>query len=532
MASGTNGPPLHSRLLQKLNRDVPTDWPSHSIFKVPNHLRRISKQAYDPQVISIGPYHHGKGQLKKMEVYKMCCLKKLLVRRTERSLERYLTALKDMEEKAREFYSEPLNHIGGEKFVEMMLLDGCFIIELIRKSTMGENDLPFAPFFSSRAMLDLLLVENQLPFFILLKLFDMTVMSNDQAKDFKAMAIKFFSKIMPGSLGIPKNQDIKHLLGLLHDSSQAPSPDFQEVRIFCLPEKVIRSQCPEVELNCCSSEVVRSSPPEPQEDQEIELAEADQEIELAENEQEIEIGSRVPISSRQYCRAPSIAFPSPASSEEILGTAVWPASLVGFWPFNKLRLWCKRAPDANSKEWRFISSATELNEAGINFKKIKGRLFDIKFQKGVMSIPTLSVNDHTESILRNLVVYEQCFEGTSSKCFTDYLIFMDCLINKGKDVKLLCRHRVIDNWLGDHVVVATLFNKVHDSVFISKDNFSYAGLFIEVNKHCKRKWNLWKANLWHNYFNTPWAVISFFGAVFLLLLSVLESVFEIRYFLQ
>ncbi|GLT58400.1 hypothetical protein SLA2020_529340 [Shorea laevis] len=496
MAGGTDGPPLHARLLQKLEGDVSPAWLSGSIFKVPNHLRRISKQAYEPQVVSIGPYHHGKRQLKKMEAYKMLYLKQLLEGTPEVSLEEYVTVLKGMEEEARKFYSEPLNHIGGEKFVEMMLLDGCFIIQLIRNSTRGRIDPPLAPFFFSRAMLDLLLFENQLPFFILLRLFDMTVMSNDQAEDFMDMAIKFFSKIMPGSLGRPENQDIQHLLGLLHYSSQAPSPDCQEARSFCLPEKVIRSLCHEVKFNCSSSEVVQSSPPEPPVYQESELA-----------------------------------VEPPDTSEEILGTAVGPASLVGFWPFNKLRLWCKRDSDTNSEEWRFISSATELNEAGINFKKIKGRLFDIKFQKGVMSIPTLSVNDDTESILRNLVAYEQCFKGASSKCFTDYLIFMDCLINTGKDVELLCRRRVIDNWLGDHVVVANLFNKLHNSLLISKDNFSYAGMFIEVNKHCKIKLNLWKANIWHNYFNTPWAGISFFYAVFWLLLSVLDTAFEIRYYL-
>ncbi|GKV50382.1 hypothetical protein SLEP1_g57089 [Rubroshorea leprosula] len=483
MAGGTDRPPLHTQLLQKLRGDVSPDWLSSSIFKVPNHLRRISEQAYEPQVVSIGPYHHGKDQLKKMEEYKMLYLKQLLegTPDPEVSLENYVTVLKDMEEEARKFYSEPLNDIGGEKFVEMMLLDGCFIIQLIRNTTRGRIDLPLAPFF--------------------LKLFDRT--SIDPEEDFMDMAIKFFSKIMPGSLGRPENQDIKHLLGLLHYSSQAPSPDCQEARSFCLPEKVIRSLCHEVKFNCSSSEVVLSSPPEPLEYQECELAE----------------------------EPPDIAEEPHDTSEEMLGTAVGLASLVGFWPFNKLRLGCKRDSDSNSKEWRFISSATELNEAGINFKKIKGRLFDIKFQKGVMSIPTLSVNDDTESILRNLVAYEQCFKGASSKCFTEYLIFMDCLINTGKDVELLCRRRVIDNWLGDHVVVANLFNKLHNSLLISKDNFSKARMFIEVNKHCKRKWNLWKANIWHNYFNTPWAGISFFYAVFWLLLSVLDTVFEIRYYL-
>ncbi|GKV32618.1 hypothetical protein SLEP1_g41212 [Rubroshorea leprosula] len=451
MAGGTDRTPLHTGLLQELEGDVSPDWLSRSIFKVPKHLRRISKQSYEPQVVSIGPYHHGKDQLKKMEAYKMFYLKRLLERRPEVSLEDYLKALKVKEKEARECYSEPLNLNGGEKFVEMMLLDGCFIIQLIRE----KNEAPHTDILLSRATLDLLLVENQLPFFILLLLLDMTGMSNDPFMD---MAIKFFSKIIPGFFGGPKNQedikhfleqkkkeDIKHLLGLVHDCWTFSR---------------------EAKLNLCSSGVVRSSPPEP--------------------------------------------------SEE-------------------LRFPLLKATDSE-KEWRFIRSATGLREAGIIFKKVdfkkdEGRLFDIKFEKGVMSIPTLRIDDHTESILRNLVAYEQCFKGASSKCLTDYITFMDRLINTWKDVQLLSHNGVIDNWLGDHDVVANMFNKLRDSVVISKDHFSYDGTFNSVNEHCDKKWNQWMANLRHNYFHNPWAVISLFAGIFLLLLTVLTSVMSVLSYL-
>ncbi|GLT40124.1 hypothetical protein SLA2020_142800 [Shorea laevis] len=523
MAGGTGKAlPLHVQISRKLHGDVSTDWLNCSIFKVPNHLRQINKQAYEPQVIAIGPYHHGKNpQLEKMEVYKMFYLKMLLRRRRESGLERYVTALEGMEEKARKFYSEPINHSGGENFVEMMLLDGCFIIELIRKTAMKEqrdpNDHLLTHFILRRAILDLLLVENQLPFFILSKLFDMTVMQDDEAKDFMGMTISFLSIMMPlpgSQISRPKKKDVMHLLGLLHDCwTFLPAP--QEVHITCSPgnlepheevkylsHKEVRSLSPKVKLTLCSSEVLPDV----------------RVIADYSSDEDLLVKGRPKLIP---CAAPLVRFPPPKESNPSISSESSEEEEIV--PIESIY--------PERKEWGFIRSATELREAGINFKKIEGRLFDIEFQKGVMSIPTLTINDDTESILRNLVAYEQCFKRTSPKYFTDYITFMDCLINTGKDVELLCRRKVIDNWLGDHEVVAAKFNKLRDSVLISEEDFSYAKIFKKVNDHCDRKWNQSKANLWHNYFNTPWASISFLAAVFLLLLTVLQSVFSVLSYL-
>ena len=37
------------------------------IYKVPYHLRKWNEEAYTPQVISIGPYHHSKKEFQPME---------------------------------------------------------------------------------------------------------------------------------------------------------------------------------------------------------------------------------------------------------------------------------------------------------------------------------------------------------------------------------------------------------------------------------------------------------------------------------
>ncbi|MBA0632764.1 hypothetical protein Godav_001444, partial [Gossypium davidsonii] len=106
-------------------------------------------------------------------------------------------------------------------------------------------------------------------------------------------------------------------------------------------------------------------------------------------------------------------------------------------------------------------------------------MFDIMFTKDtkVLKIPTLQVNDWTESLFRNYMAYEQFFPRGKPTYFVDYVVFMDNLINTGKDVQLLCKSEVIDNWLGDDEAVALMFNKLRDSIYMMSEDFYYADIF-------------------------------------------------------
>jgi hypothetical protein len=41
------------------------------IYRVPNKLRQVNKEAYTPKLVSIGPFHHGLEELKGMEKQKL-----------------------------------------------------------------------------------------------------------------------------------------------------------------------------------------------------------------------------------------------------------------------------------------------------------------------------------------------------------------------------------------------------------------------------------------------------------------------------
>ncbi|KAK8709503.1 hypothetical protein V6N13_060518 [Hibiscus sabdariffa] len=415
--------------------DRPSRQVGSVIYEVPYRLRQVKEIAYEPNVISIGPYHHGKPHLKAMEVIKRKCFDQILEVTNLESSE-FIKAMEALEERVRKCYEGPIDHC--DKFVEMMVYDGCFLVQLIR-NIYPEDLCKLGRHSQTDMWYDLLLLENQLPFFVLFKL-DCIIMRDGEGNldEFTRSALTAFQKGMPGTHIWSGNGnytsptiDTKHLLDLLH--------------------------------SCCR--------------------------------------------------------PSPQG----------------------IRQQQKFKPEAiqkSDRSWKFIRSATELEDAGINFsgevlqdrdqaQGIKSML-DITFTKDtkVLKIPTLRVDDNTERLLRNFMAYEQFTQMDEPTYVSDYVVFMDNLINTGKDVQLLCNSRIIDNWLGDDEVVAQMFNKLRDYVCFT-DDFYYAETFVRVNKHCERKWNKYKAILKKDYFNSPWSLCSFLAAVVLLLLTVLQTTYTV-----
>ncbi|THG05823.1 hypothetical protein TEA_026434 [Camellia sinensis var. sinensis] len=371
------------------------------IFRVHKQLRGVNEKAYEPETVAIGPYHRGKHSLQMMEEHKLRYLKLLLKRKNESSADKYVTAIASLEQEARRCYAEPIS-LSPDEMIEMLILDGCFIIELVWNFEIAclrdKNDPIFKmDQIDNSLQRDLMLFENQLPFFILYELFDLIEIPNNHNKLIR-LALCFFSDLLP---------DRGH-------------------------------------------------------------------------------------------------------SDLVLGIV-------------------PNGDGSNKKgNWRFIPNTIELQEAGVKLVKIEGAsLFDIKFEYGVMKIPPLTIEDRTESFFRNLTAYEQYCPDNQLTYITDYVGFMDCLIDSPKDVEILSRRGIIDNWLGDDEVVSTIFNKFSDAVTGPTSHFQYADIVNRVNIHCGKRRNRWMAMLNRNYLNSPWAFISILAALVLLLLTSTQTVFTV-----
>ncbi|VVA32746.1 PREDICTED: UPF0481 [Prunus dulcis] len=173
---------LASSIQAKLHQQSPSR-AHHCIFRIPHVLLKGKEEVYVPHLLSIGPFQRGL-QFQAMEVIKSWYLHCLLDRKPTPTtgLEDFVGAIRDMEQDCRDCYEENID-LTSDEFVEMMVVDGCFIIELFRKFSgevlIKDDDPVFhRPWMEPILINDLLLLENQLPWKVIDRLFDLTRESN------------------------------------------------------------------------------------------------------------------------------------------------------------------------------------------------------------------------------------------------------------------------------------------------------------------------------------------------------------------
>ncbi|KAM7274954.1 hypothetical protein ACFE04_016820 [Oxalis oulophora] len=400
------------------------------IFRVPQSLIEINVKAYHPHVVSIGPYHHGKLHLNMIQEHKGRLLGNLLDR-TETSLETLIAAVADMEGTIRDCYSEKIG-FDTHDFIQMILLDGCFVIELFcvvgklghAHSSLYDDDPIFNMewvFFS--LVRDLLRLENQIPFFVLEKLFQLSVLASSSTST---------SREKPPSL-------VRLALGYFNHASPRP-------------EHILHRNTSDLQakhlLDLFRLSLLPSTDQTPQPHR------------ISENQNQ-----------------------------------------------------------------NLIQSAKNLHVAGVLFKAINGgSILDIKFNRGVLQIPTLTIDDFTSSMFLNCIAFEQCNKHCS-KHVTSYTVFMGCLVNTPYDAGLLSDCNVIENYFGTNEEVARFFHDVGKDVAFDIKRSYLLKLFEDVNKYCNNGWHVQWAGFKHTYFDTPWSFISALAAVTLLILTLIQVFF-------
>ena len=124
-----------------------------------------NKKCFDPFVVSIGPYHHGKPELEFMEGHKMTMARQH-VTDSEVAIQTLYDKVVAVTEDARKCYIEgSTSKWDDRQFAQMMFLDGCFVLRFICCSLDKETRIKSHNIAFVRR--DLFLLENQLPFLVL-----------------------------------------------------------------------------------------------------------------------------------------------------------------------------------------------------------------------------------------------------------------------------------------------------------------------------------------------------------------------------
>ncbi|KAH0911097.1 hypothetical protein HID58_034418 [Brassica napus] len=193
------------------------------IVRIPHSLARINPIAYEPKIVSIGPYHHGKEHLKMAQQHKRRFLKFLVAKMQEKGTnpQELINAVSTLEGDIRGSYSEDLG-LESEELVEMMVLDGCFILTLFLvvsgKVVCTNLDDPIfrMPWILPSIRADLLLLENQVPHVLLQALFETSNLVTSSCLNELAFEFLDYSLQKPETFWAKHySLEAKHLLDLI-----------------------------------------------------------------------------------------------------------------------------------------------------------------------------------------------------------------------------------------------------------------------------------------------------------------------------
>ncbi|KAJ4817888.1 hypothetical protein LUZ62_030454 [Rhynchospora pubera] len=196
---------IREKLKEAKDEEDRNPWSKLSIYRVPKSLREGDEKSYVPQVVSIGPYHHGKKKLREMEPHKWRAVHRVLERH-QHDIHRYIDAIQPLEERVRSCYEGRIA-MRSNDFLLSLVLDGIFILELFIGATSrnGFVELGYSlhdPVFAMRGVMhtvqrDMIMLENQIPLFVLDRLLATQLGRPDQPTRIAELVFCFFDPLMP-----------------------------------------------------------------------------------------------------------------------------------------------------------------------------------------------------------------------------------------------------------------------------------------------------------------------------------------------
>ncbi|XP_062105260.1 uncharacterized protein LOC133816930 [Humulus lupulus] len=469
------------------------------IYRIPRKLRKVNQSAYTPQLVSIGPFHYGNGLLSEMETVKSEYYYPSFLKRFDKKIKEddLKKVIKDCSDNLRHSYEGiPAKLLGDDDdyklFEEMILRDACFILELfLRNVSDSEQErkrdcILRIPWLRKAIKLDLILLENQIPFFVLEKVYQVV------------------KEHLP-PVRIPSSKSSCF-------SSNCDSVD---------PHMMSSCRCffGGTSLTCC--QVEKSSPQK-----------AADHVDQG--------GVCTNLCNDTLLKLTLYFFEEHYLTEtcgrvkvQDIGDIKHFTDLIReFWLPRKIMENMKPGGAESITERKYLYSATKLDTAGVTFEparkgtclsdvKISKKKIILKFIpiiKGMrLKLPELKLENDTESLLRNVMALEQCLYPDEDY-ICGYVALMDQLINTGGDVEFLVDKKILTNLLGSHKEAAKLINGLCNQ--IPREKSYYARFYNELNTFYENRWNVTRATLKKVYFKDLWTGSSTVVGLFVLLFTV------------
>ncbi|CAA0816444.1 Putative UPF0481 protein [Striga hermonthica] len=513
-----------------------------TIFSVPRPLMQCSPDSYIPQQVAIGPYHHFRPEVYDMERYKVAAAKRNKIELPSIRLQDVVDHLLRLDLRVRANYHRPVN-LGPETLAWMMAVDACFLLEFFQVCGVKKGKvLAKTPSRLSHLihlsgnktahnaiLRDIVMLENQIPLFVLRLLLELQFSSLDTADQLlAAMLISLANEISPfrtagGSRRDIEIKDCPHLLDFLY-----------------------RRVVPKLEENPKSESTVEID---------------------GSGEEEENNGRSFSPTGGSFSKPSNLREMFGDAWEQNSGSAVGPAAWIKrTWSSRPVQLVVKlpwtiisKIPIVNMVKdpvenmfvslWRAedeessnkpkkdddihkapsldeitIPSVSQLSSIGVRFvAAADGGISGLRFDEATMTftIPAVELDVNSGVVLRNLVAYEACCVW-GPLVLTRFVELMNGIVDTEEDAGILCRSGVIVNRLKSEREVADLWNGMSRSIRLTRVA-SLDKVIGDVNRYYNGRWRVRAGKFMRRYVFGSWRVLTFLAALVLLLLAALQS---------
>ncbi|XP_059639279.1 putative UPF0481 protein At3g02645 [Cornus florida] len=504
-----------------------------SIFNVPKTLMASDPDSYIPQEVALGPYHYWRPELYEMQRYKLAAAKRIQKQLQCLKFQNLVNQLIELELRIRASYHKYLD-FNGETLAWMMAVDASFMLEFLQIYALKEGktltrissrishlvDISGSKSAHNAILRDMVMLENQIPLFLLRKMLEFQFLSLELSDDMlQSMFMGLSKEISPFKM-------------------MEELPNVQVSKCSHLLDFLYHLIVPKLELDHQSSEIteVHENQEDAKKGEEDSFGKSSHVKQILEviwnlfsklNKGPVRLLKRV-----IFSKPVKVILKLPLTIVSNLpGISVLKQPIELFFshrkeggkPENESSNSTDNISKAPLVEEITIPSITELFKAGVHLLPTNGSISTISFdaKKVTLYLPTVSLDVNTETVFRNLVAYEAC-NASGPLVFTRYTELMNGIVDNEEDAKLLREKGIILNHLKSEKGVANLWNGMSKSVRLTKVPF-LDKVIEDVNKYYNGRWKVRVGKFMKSYVFGSWRILTLLAAVLLLLMMALQA---------
>ncbi|PIN22223.1 hypothetical protein CDL12_05072 [Handroanthus impetiginosus] len=509
------------------------------VFKVPKTLAETKPEAYTPQKMGLGPYHHLRSDLYTMEKQKRSAVRKFMNQENLNNVHKIVESLIHCEPVIRACYDQYLD-LDANTLAWIVAVDGLYLLQFLKKYS-RKNETAHDEFSAEQLIAagnsrkscddpeivrDIVMLENQIPAVLLQKI--LHGLQNDTHELFEDFDV-FCGDHLP--LELSKKREI------LQDKNQ-------EHLLHRMYHLIVNNDA--VPLPMTGMDDIHDD--YPLQVQETRMDDIYEDAPLQEEQTRMDDTHDDSVGSNQRSAGIGIKFlvhivlflikvPWDKIKPKIKALfkkhdADEHKQLVGetIIPFlaQIKALLKKHDPDEQNQlvEEINIPSVTQMSEiAGITFHVLDpGGIRNTDFDKHrkKFHLPAITIDVHTETVLRNLVAFELSKPGSTHE-FASYVDLMCGIIDTEKDVEILKNANILTGELPDDEIVR-IFNGIRRSMEENDKKSSNIKEAVDnVNEKYDDVWSVKVLRFIKKYFFDSWKYMRVVFSVVVVVMLTLQA---------